>query len=224
MFDTKRGRKTVALGLLALAVIILAAPVAHAATQAYYTAGDKSIDGSVIDELERERLAIGAGFEAVDDAIKEGTGTGVGYTPTTGANWADPDPTTMRGGLDALAAVLAGTGVGVLYTPTTGADWIGTDPTTMRGALDTLAALLRPAKRGTTTLSGGTVTVTAAITASSLIFVTRRTAGGTLGTGGLHTPSASRNVGSGTFVIEAIAVNGTLSNGDTSTVDWWVID
>ena len=66
---------------------------------------------------------------------------------------------------------------------------------------------------GTATLSIGTVTVTApAVTADSLIFITRRTAGGT--TGDLRLGAITSGVG---FVINS------SSALDSSTVNWVVI-
>lgn len=41
---------------------------------------------------------------AVDGSQLTGVGGSTSYSPTTGAHWTDPDPTTVGGGLDALAA------------------------------------------------------------------------------------------------------------------------
>lgn len=69
---------------------------------------------------------------------------------------------------------------------------------------------------GTATLVGGTVTVsTTAVTASSLIFVSRNTAGGT--PGNLNAPTASIVAGT-SFVINS------SSGTDTSTVNWWIVN
>jgi len=43
---------------------------------------------------------------ADDTGTDDQTATEVNYTPTTGTDWVDPDPTTAGGGLDALAARL----------------------------------------------------------------------------------------------------------------------
>lgn len=69
---------------------------------------------------------------------------------------------------------------------------------------------------GTATLSSGTITVnTTAVTASSLIFVTCNTPGGTQGF--LSVPTASITAGT-SFVINS------SSGTDTSTVNWWIIN
>lgn len=69
---------------------------------------------------------------------------------------------------------------------------------------------------GTATLVGGTVTVnTAAVTASSKIFITCNTPGGTQGF--LSVPVASIVAGT-SFVINS------SSGADTSTVNWWIIN
>lgn len=71
---------------------------------------------------------------------------------------------------------------------------------------------------GTTTLVGGTVTVSSvSLNANSQIFCTRRTSGGAAGH--LAAPSANRTagVGSGSFVISS------SSGTDTSTVDWMIV-
>lgn len=70
-------------------------------------------------------------------------------------------------------------------------------------------------QRGTATLVAGTVTITATITANSRILVTRQNGLGTLGD--LRVPSASRNVGAGTFVVESANIL------DLSTFDWIVM-
>lgn len=77
---------------------------------------------------------------------------------------------------------------------------------------------------GTNTLVAGTKTITGvALTANSRIFAFRKTHGGTLGTGGLEAPSASRDTGASTFVVNAVDTAGATSTGDSSTFDWLVI-
>jgi hypothetical protein len=131
-------------------------------------------------------------------------------------------PDNQPGSITPSAGGFAG---GFGYTPTTSTDW-GTPPTTVGGALDSLAhvagggatdALPSTVRTGTATLgAGGTVTVSATITASSKIQVTRNTPGGTLGN--LSAPSASRVVGApGHFVINSDQAL------ETSTVDWAVL-
>lgn len=79
--------------------------------------------------------------------------------------------------------------------------------------------------KGTATLVAGTVTITAAITANSRIVATIKDASPGAGnlTIGLAVPSAGRNVGGGTFAIQANVAAGTINVLDTSTVDWVVI-
>lgn len=69
---------------------------------------------------------------------------------------------------------------------------------------------------GTATLAAGTATVsTSAVDASSIIFVSRNTAGGT--TGEISAPVASITPGV-SFVIDS------TGGSDTSTVNWWIIN
>jgi hypothetical protein len=69
---------------------------------------------------------------------------------------------------------------------------------------------------GTSTLVGGTVTVsTTAVATGSLIYVSRNTSGGTAGH--LNAPSASIVNGT-SFVINS------SSGTDTSTVNWWIVN
>jgi len=72
-----------------------------------------------------------------------------------------------------------------------------------------------------TTLVGGTKAVAlTSITANSLITLTRKTAGGTLGTGGY---TYTLNAGTG-FTINSVDTSGTLSTGDTSTITYTVTE
>lgn len=79
------------------------------------------------------------------------------------------------------------------------------------------AAIAFPSnKRGTATLSAGTVTVTGVkLTANSIILISRNTTGGAAGN--LSAPAASRNVGAGSFVISS------SSGTETSTIDYLII-
>lgn len=78
---------------------------------------------------------------------------------------------------------------------------------------------------GTSTLVSGTVTVTAAITSSSRIVATIKNANPGTGnlTVGMAVPSSSRNVGAGTFAVQANVAAGTINVLDTSTIDWIII-
>jgi hypothetical protein len=67
---------------------------------------------------------------------------------------------------------------------------------------------------GTATLVGGTVTVsTTSVTASSKIFLSRNTAGGTVG-----------DLRQGTIVAGTSFVINSASGTDTSTVNWWIVN
>lgn len=77
---------------------------------------------------------------------------------------------------------------------------------------------------GTGTLVAGTVTITAPITATSRITVTMKDAGAGAITGfaDLEVPSASRNVGAGTFVVRAIDASKAQINTAVCSFDWTV--
>lgn len=83
-----------------------------------------------------------------------------------------------------------------------------------------------PIQAGTATLVGGTVTVSGVkLTTSSriLLGVVTPNAGMNATTAYIAAPLASRNVGAGTFVIQACIQAGTIQNTDVSTVDWAII-
>lgn len=70
------------------------------------------------------------------------------------------------------------------------------------------------------TLSSGTVTVVnTTVTANSLIFVSRKTPGGTLCNGYKYSVSAGTS-----FTITAVQADGTTCTTDTSTVAWHIIE
>lgn len=77
---------------------------------------------------------------------------------------------------------------------------------------------------GTATLVAGTVSITGAkLTSGSKIVASRNTkAGSAIGTD-LEIPSASRDAGAGTFVINSVKADKSVETNDTSTVDWLVI-
>ncbi len=82
-----------------------------------------------------------------------------------------------------------------------------------------------PMQAGTATLASGTVTVAGArLTANSRILVSRNTKGGgaSISTD-LEVPSASRNVGAKTFVINAVKADKSVDANDSSTVDWLIV-
>lgn len=86
------------------------------------------------------------------------------------------------------------------------------------------AALPAGLQGGTATLVLGTVTITGArLTANSRILVSRKTKGGGVSIGtDLEVPSASRDVGAKTFVINAVKADKSVDTADISTVDWLV--
>lgn len=99
------------------------------------------------------------------------------------------------------------------------------------GKVDVLVGMTGPnfgnppaIQTGTATLASGTVTVTGVtLTSTSRIFLTRNTAAGaTIGVE-LVAPSASRNTGTGQFVINSIDASRATVVTDTSTVDWAII-
>lgn len=77
------------------------------------------------------------------------------------------------------------------------------------------------ARAGNATLTAGTVTVTnTTVTANTIIVLSRKTAGGTLGAGGYsYTLSAGAS-----FTITAVDLAGVLSALDTSVISYWLIE
>jgi hypothetical protein len=79
---------------------------------------------------------------------------------------------------------------------------------------------------GSAILAAGSVIVSnVVLTANSIIIVSRKTQGGTVtSTIVYEAPSASRNVGAGTMVLQASVAAGTANAADTSVVDWLIIN
>lgn len=76
---------------------------------------------------------------------------------------------------------------------------------------------------GSDTLVAGTVTITAAITVNSKIFATWNDPDAAT-VGVLTIPTATRNVGAGTFVVNSTKADGTTPlNTDTGSFDWMVV-
>lgn len=76
---------------------------------------------------------------------------------------------------------------------------------------------------GQATLAAGTATVNAAITANSVIMATWSDPDAAT-VGVLSIPTATRNVGAGTFVVNSVKADGTTPlNTDTGSFDWAVI-
>jgi hypothetical protein len=84
----------------------------------------------------------------------------------------------------------------------------------------------RYVQTGSATLAAGTVTVSnVVLTANSQILVSRKTQGGTVtNTVQYEAPSASRNVGAGTMVLQASVAAGTANASDTSVVDYAILN
>lgn len=77
------------------------------------------------------------------------------------------------------------------------------------------------ARAGSAVLVAGTVTVAnTTVTANTLLLLTRKTAGGTLGAGGyIYTVSAATS-----FTITSVDTAGSLSNADTSTLSYMLVE
>lgn len=104
-------------------------------------------------------------------------------------------------------------------------DTVTTAATALTSTVAGHTTALAKFQRGTDTLSSGTKTVAATITANSRIFVTRKTTGGTAGAGGLEVTASTRTPGTpGSFVVNSVGLTGTLVSTDTSTFDWLVVD
>lgn len=107
------------------------------------------------------------------------------------------------------------TAFGATGTPTEAVEVTGNVELTTAGN-KLIIATGSNASVGTATLSSGTITVnTTAVTANSIIFISRNTPGGTLGN--LSVPSASITAGT-SFVINSD------SGSETSTVNWWIVN
>lgn len=77
---------------------------------------------------------------------------------------------------------------------------------------------------GTVALAAGTATVSARLTTTSTIQLTRNTAGGTVTNTIMYAaPAASRSTSNSTFGIIAAATTGTANTADESILDWFVI-
>ena len=77
---------------------------------------------------------------------------------------------------------------------------------------------------GIATLAAGTATVSARLTSSSVILLTRATKGGTVtSTIGYSAPVADRDASAGTFVLLAVVAAGTINVADESDVEWVVL-
>jgi len=76
------------------------------------------------------------------------------------------------------------------------------------------------ASMGSATLAAGTVTVsTTAVTSSSEIFLTYKSAAGTIGRVCVGTKTAGTS-----FVINSLNTDTTVNTADTSTISWWIIN
>jgi hypothetical protein len=79
---------------------------------------------------------------------------------------------------------------------------------------------------GTSTLVTGTKTISAALNANSRIFITMKDpgAGAITGFAGFDVPNANRNVGAGTFVVNAIDDTKATIAAAVCTFDWLVLN
>lgn len=81
-------------------------------------------------------------------------------------------------------------------------------------------------QRGTGTLTAGTATVSAALTANSRIYISMKDpgAGAITNFASFSAPAADRDTDAGTFVVNAIDDSGAVINTAACTFDWLVID
>lgn len=71
------------------------------------------------------------------------------YSPAVPADWINPDPTTVAGGLDDLAARVTDIEADWAYAPAVLADWTGSaDPGNVKAALDQLASRVTDSEAG----------------------------------------------------------------------------
>jgi hypothetical protein len=134
-------------------------------------------------------------------------------------------PLTRADGFTTAAGYKAGTALYIQEgTVNARTSWtlITTGAITLGSTTLTFLETGRPRTRGTATLVSGTVTVsTQRLRASSKIFLSLNTPGGTQGTH-YAAPAASRTAGdgNGSFVINAVNTSGATVTTDTSTIDW----
>lgn len=106
--------------------------------------------------------------------------------------------------------------------PTINAALIGHNVQEICNQLSNLAGAIQG---GVATLVAGQVTISSiTLTANSRVFVTRKTIGGTVTSTIMYeAPSATRNVGASTLLLQASVAAGTANAADTSVVDYLVI-
>lgn len=126
-------------------------------------------------------------------------------------------------GLDdhTVTGTAAGNGAaGVVYDVTSEGVWVQ-----LRAAAPQNQSDPPRIQSGTSTLVAGTKSISATLTATSRIFITMKDpgAGAITGFAGFDTPVASRNVGAGTFVVNAIDDSKATIAAAVSTFDWLVI-
>lgn len=126
-------------------------------------------------------------------------------------------------GLDDHTATHAGAGngpLGVVYDVTSEGVWVE-----FRAAAPQNQSDAPVIQTGTSTLVTGTKSISATLTATSRIFVTMKDpgAGAITGMAGLDVPAGTRNVGAGTFVVNAIDDAKAVIATAVCTFDWVVI-
>jgi len=169
-------------------------------------------------------------LQSHDTVITTFLGGGAGYQPQDASltafaglvNLADRLPYFT--GVDVMATVTFGATGRNLVSAATVADQrtilgIGTtDVVQIAGLAITSGST---ARAGDTTLVAGTKTIAnTTINANHRIFVSRKTAGGTVGAGGY---GYSLNIGVG-FTINSVDLTGTLVNTDTSIISYFIVE
>lgn len=126
---------------------------------------------------------------------------------------------SKSGNVDTWKLLSVSSGVGVFSTVTSAGTITATNGNVVLGTAGNKLSIATGtnASIGTSAaMTAGTITIsTTAVTASSKIFLTANTLGGTPGT--LSAPTASIVAGT-SFVITS------SSNTDTSTVNWWIVN
>jgi hypothetical protein len=78
--------------------------------------------------------------------------------------------------------------------------------------------------RGTLTESGTAQVRGVTLTPDSVIAVFRATPGGKLAPGGVLAPVEQRSIAAGTFVVQAVDLDGKVAAGETSSFEYLILD
>lgn len=85
-----------------------------AANRLYVPGGANATLAGLTIQVFRQRADLGSGFVWRNKVnLRPIVASGVGYTPAAGADWANPDPTTVAAALDRLAAQVKALSLGV---------------------------------------------------------------------------------------------------------------